>query len=150
MASRAITSTVEISAPRPVVWDVLVDVARYPEWNPFTIEVDTSFRIGDPVRMRVALLPWLVIPQTEVISSYDEGRSFSWGVTMVGRWFLQADRVQVLEDLPGGGTRYSTTDTFVGRGVGLNQLLTGRLVQRGFDGVASGLKRRCEPPPAAS
>lgn len=150
MASRAITSTVEIAAPRPVVWHVLVDVARYPEWNPFTVEVDTTFAIGTPVRMRVALQPWLVISQTEVISSYDEGRSLSWGVTMVGRWFLQADRVQVLEDLPGGGTRYSTTDTFVGRGVALNHLLTGRLVQRGFDGVANGLKRRCESPPAAS
>lgn len=150
MTSRAITSTVEISAPRPAVWDVLVDVARYPEWNPFTVRVDTTFALGSPVRMRVALLPWLVIPQTEVISSYDEGRSFSWGVTMGGRWFLQADRVQVLEDLPGGRTRYTTTDTFTGRGVALNHLLTGRLVQRGFDGVASGLKRRCEPPPAAS
>lgn len=150
MTSRAITSTVEISAPREAVWAVLVAVARYPEWNPFTIEVATTFAIGAPVRMRVALLPRLVIRQTEVISSYDEGRSFSWGVTMLGPWFLQADRTQVLEDLPGGRTRYTTTDTFTGRGAPLNHLLTGRLVQRGFDGVASGLKRRCEPPRAAS
>lgn len=151
MQTRAITSTIEISAPREAVWDVLVDVARYPEWNPFTIAVDTTFAVGSPVRMRVALLPWLVIPQREVISSYDEGRSFSWGTTMVGPWFLQADRTQVLEDLPDGtGTRYTTTDTFTGGAVPVNHLLTGRLVQRGFDGVASGLKRRCEPPPSAS
>lgn len=150
MQTRAISSTIEISAPREAVWAVLVDVARYPQWNPFTVEVDTTFEIGSPVRMRVALLPRLVISQTEVLSSYDEGRSFSWGVTMGAAWFLSADRTQVLEDLPGGGTRYTTTDTFTGRGTLLNHLLTGRLVQRGFDGVASGLKRRCEPPPPAS
>jgi hypothetical protein len=142
--SRAISSTIEIDAPRDRVWAVLRDVSRYPEWNPFTTSVDTTFEPGARVSMRVALRPPLVIPQTEWITSYVEGDCFSWGTTMLAPWFLTADRVQVLEDLPGGGTRYSTTDTFTGRGVGLVVLVTGRWVQRGFDDVARALKARCE------
>ncbi len=41
--------TVEIAAPAQVVWDVLLDYARYPEWNPYTVRVESSCRLGEPV-----------------------------------------------------------------------------------------------------
>ncbi len=144
MASRAITSTIAIDAPRDVVWGVLRDVEHYPEWNPFTVSVRTSFELGARVDMRVALRPPKTIAQTEHISSYVDRVSFSWGTTVGPRWFLRADRTQVLEDLPGSRTRYTTTDTFTGRGVPLVMALTRRYVQRGFDDVARALKTRCE------
>lgn len=142
--SRAISATADIAAPRARVWEVLRDVARYPEWNPFTVSVQTTFAIGDPVVMQVALRPPRTIRQVERISSYVEGERFSWGVVMGPRWFLRADRLQLLEELPDGGTRYTTTDVFDGAGVGLMTALVGRYVARGFDDVARALKARCE------
>lgn len=144
MARRAISSSVDIDAPRQRVWEVLRAVDRYPEWNPFTIKVETTFAMGTDVVMRVALRPPRTIKQVEQISSYDEGVSFSWGTAVGPGWFLRADRTQVLTDLAGGGTRYATTDTFTGAGVPLVLALTGRYVQRGFDDVARALKARCE------
>ncbi len=44
-----------IAAPRPAVWGVLVDFTRYPEWNPFTVGVQTTGRVGDPVLLDVQL-----------------------------------------------------------------------------------------------
>ena len=41
--------TVQIEAPAAFVWDVLVDYARYPEWNPYTVAVETTLRIGDRI-----------------------------------------------------------------------------------------------------
>ncbi len=41
--------TVQIEASAAFVWDVLVDYASYPEWNPYTIAVDTTLQVGDRI-----------------------------------------------------------------------------------------------------
>ena len=73
-----------------------------------------------------------------------EGERLCWGGNVGPRWFINADRCQVLTDLGHGRTRYFTTDVFHGIGVGLMLLLVGRHVQRGFDDVARALKTRAE------
>ena len=44
-----IEETLEIDAPAELVWEVITDVKRYPEWNPFQVEMQTSFKPGDPM-----------------------------------------------------------------------------------------------------
>ena len=44
-----------IAAPPKAVWKVLVDFARYPEWNPFTVRVETEAKVGARVKMDVML-----------------------------------------------------------------------------------------------
>ncbi len=140
----AISSTIEIDAPIAQVWAVLKDVDRYGEWNPFTVTVSTTFALGSPVDMMVALRPPKLMNQVEYVTSYVEGSRVSWGVAVGPRWFIDADRVQELTDLGNGRTRYFTEDTFTGIGVWLMRLTLGSNVQRGFDRVAQGLKQRCE------
>ena len=142
--SFAISSTIEIAAPIDHVWAVLKDVERYPEWNPFTVIVKTTFELGSPVDMMVKLRPPRQLHQVEYVTSYVEGSKVSWGVAVGPKWFIDADRVQELTDLGSGRTRYFTSDEFRGVGIHLMKLLVGRDVQRGFDAVAQGLKRRCE------
>src|SRR4051794_16320265 len=43
------SATVEIDAPDWFVWGVLVDYARYPEWNEYTISVETRLQVGDVI-----------------------------------------------------------------------------------------------------
>ncbi|MCU1593873.1 MAG: hypothetical protein JWO12_1265 [Frankiales bacterium] len=142
--SYAISSTIDIDAPIEQVWATLTDVERYPEWNPFTVVVKTTLELGSPVDMMVALRPPKQRHQVEYVTSYVEGTRVSWGVAVGPRWFIDANRVQELTDLGEGRTRYFTEDTFTGIGVGLMRLLLGAAIQRGFDGVAQGLKQRCE------
>ena len=53
-AQNIVTSvTVEIDAPVAVVWQVLTDLDRYAEWNPFTVRIDTTFKLGDPVHLHI-------------------------------------------------------------------------------------------------
>lgn len=136
----------DIEAPIDLVWSVLVDVARYPEWNPFTVSVRTDFALGSPVDMQVALRGpgRRTRHQVERITSFDPSSyRLSWGVEVGPGWFITADRWQQLTVVD-GRTRYETSDEFTGVGVGLMLALMGSKVQRGFDGVARALKTRCE------
>jgi len=143
--TRSVGAVTEIDAPLERVWAVLTDVARYPEWNPFTVSVQTDFELGSPVDMRVNLLGrGRTIHQVEYVTSYVEGRRVSWGVNVGPGWFITADRWQELTDLGDGRTRYETVDEFTGVGVGFMLLLMRRHMARGFADVARALKARCE------
>lgn len=142
---RDIAASVEIGAPRARVWSILVDLSRYPEWNPFTPRVEASLKIGEPVILHVAMKPGKpTMRQPEVMTSYVEGEELGWGTTMGHRALLHANRTQRLVDLGGGRTRYDTVDRFEGALVPLVMALYGRHVQRGFDETAAALKKRAE------
>lgn len=150
---RAVGASCDIDAPVELVWSVLTDLASYPEWNPFTVSVDTTFELGAPVDMQVVLFPWWTRHQVEYISGFHPGHEVSWAVTMGAPWLVTADRYQRLTDLGGGRTRYETADVFTGAGVPVVFALMGRSMRKGFEGVAAGLKERCEslrPPGAAT
>ena len=40
----SISATIDIVAPPDAVWEVLTDYARYPEWNPFIVEMSGDKR----------------------------------------------------------------------------------------------------------
>lgn len=141
---RAISSEIEINAPIERVWSILRDFDSYPEWNPFTVSVKTALELGTPVDMQVKLRPPKAMHQVEYVSAVVPGERVCWGGHVGPRWFISADRCQVLTDLGGDRTRYFTTDVFTGLGVGLMFLVVGRHVQRGFDDVAAALKARAE------
>ncbi len=148
---RAVSASTEglgdIDAPIDAVWAVLMDVASYPEWNPFTVSVQTSFELGSPVDMQVALNPssGRTRHQVEYITSFHPDRyRVSWGVDVGPAWFIKADRWQQLTDLGDGRTRYETSDEFTGIGVPLMLAIMEKKVQRGFTDVARGLKARAE------
>ena len=149
--ARSVGASIDIDADIATVWSVLVDVDRYPEWNPFTVSVVTTFELGAPVDMRVALRGRRdrqgrrkTMHQVEYITEYQPGRRVSWGVSVGPAWFILADRWQELTDLGQGRTRYATSDEFTGVGVGFMFLLMRGHMERGFREVAQGLKARAE------
>jgi hypothetical protein len=132
-----------IGAPRERVWEVLVDFERYGEWNPFTPEVRTRLEAGVPVDMRVRL--WSgERGQREYVTQVVMGERVCWGMHMGAAWLLRAERCQWLEALDGGRTRYVTEDRLTGALTPLVLALYGRSMQRGFQGVADGLKGQVE------
>jgi uncharacterized protein YndB with AHSA1/START domain len=136
---RRFVAEVEIDAPIEKVWEVLVDLPRYREWNPFTIEVRSALEVGAKVEMRVRMSKLgITISQRETLRAIEPPHRLVWGEDMIG---VRAERVQTLEAIA-RGTRYRTVDTLEGPLVPIVALIFGSSLEDGFRGVAQGLADR--------
>lgn len=146
-AENIITSIkVEIDAPASVVWDVLVDLARYPEWNPFTVRAESTLTLGDPVHLYlpnpavggedIHVLEHLVVFAPHQLLAWEQRPTASSNVA--------ARRDQYVGTLGAERSSYQTTDIFLG--VDEDQITKdfGPWVQQGFDALALAVKSRAE------
>ncbi|MFW5920299.1 MAG: SRPBCC domain-containing protein [Polyangiales bacterium] len=143
MPEATVRAEAVIEAPRETVWAVLADLPRYPEWNPFTVRVRSTLRVGDPVDMRV-MLHGVPHPQREWIRSVSHCEHICWGMHMLSPKLLRAERWQTLETLGPDRTRYVSEDRLEGPLVPLVLRTYGGAMQRGFDALATALKHRAE------
>lgn len=136
---------VEIEAPQFFVWQVLVDFVRYPEWNPYTVRVDTRLEIGGDVVLHLPHpdRPGETMTTTEVLRVIDEPCHLRYDTadTLPG---LFAVRDQWVQNLGAERSSYVTVDVFSGEFAQVAADLQGAWVKAGFDSVAVALKERAE------
>ena len=136
---------VEIDAPQAFVWEVLVDYARYPEWNPYTVRVDTRLVIGADVVLHLPHPDRLgqTMTTTEVMRVIDAPHHLQYDTadSLPG---IFAVRDQWVEQLSPDRCSYRTTDVFSGEHAQVAFDLQGQWVKDGFDAVALALKERAE------
>ncbi len=134
--------TVEIEAPASVVWDVLTDLPNYNEWNPHCVRIESTLRLGDPVRMKLVNYanPGTLIPVVEYLCAFEPDRLLAWEAPWLAEWPYPARRDQVIEALGESRCRYHSTDVFRGD-TGIHVMrFAGDWVKRAFDDVARALK----------
>jgi hypothetical protein len=140
-----VRSEIDIDAPAERVFDILADVDRYGEWNPFTPEVTSTLRLGDPVDMRVRLRPGRPLSrQVETVTANERPRRLCWGADIGARFLVRADRCQELTAVGPDRTRYVCTDRIRGWLAPVVMRFYGEAMQRGFDDCARALKKRAE------
>lgn len=137
------TERILIKAPVEFVWDVLTDVEKYGEWNPFTPDARTDFRIGSPAHLRVRMGP-ARMPITETVSAFERPRLIAWTKTFGAPWLLVAVREQHLEPRDEGSCEYHNADRLRGVLAPLVSLCFGGYMSRGFTDVGEGLRRYAE------
>ncbi len=131
---------ISINAPPNVVWDVAVDVERWPEWTPSVTSVKRidqgPFEMGS-----VALIKQPGLPAAEwTVTALTRGEQFTWesrrpGLRMIGSHGITAT--------DGGAQSRLRIDMF---GVVARLLwpLIRFSVQRALEQENTGLKKRCE------
>jgi hypothetical protein len=134
---------IEINAPLQVVWSILDDFDRYPEWNPFTVYVRTNRVVGQAVYLDVCMGKSFKQTQKEILKAYQPPYKLAWG-GLFPRSILSATRWQELEPLDAFRTRYLTYETFTGLLEPLTMWLCGRDIEQGFIQVSQTLKHRAE------
>lgn len=133
--------TVEIPAPASFVWGVLIDYAGYPQWNPYTLKVDTTLAIGDPIDLTLPRPDGSdgTFVSREYIRVIDPPRllRYDTGDTFPG---LSGVRDQWITELGPDRCSYRTRETFTGKYADAVMTAQGAWVKNGFDAVAHALR----------
>jgi uncharacterized membrane protein len=134
-----------IDAPAQQVWEVIFDVARWPEWTPTIDSVerleDGPFRVGSRAVVRQPKLPKASWEVTEVV----DGRSFTWEAKGPGMKTIA--RHEVVPDATGSAVTLSIEQT--GPMGAVAGLVWRRLTQRYIELEAESLANRVNGAPAA-
>jgi hypothetical protein len=140
----SVRAEIEIDAPAERIFDILTDLPAYPEWNPFTPRVESTLRRGDPVHLYVRLTGSRLSHRVETVTHHERPTRLCWGTTIGARFLLRAERCQTLTPIDERRTRFVNEDVFRGWLAPLVMRVYGRAMQRGFEAVASALKKRAE------
>lgn len=142
---RLATSQAEvvINAPQQVIWDILIDLGHYSEWNPFTAGASGVLAVGQHIVLTVHMNERNTLGVTEIVRVIEPPHTLAWG-SAYPKWLLDATRYQVLIPLSSVQTRYQTWETFGGPLGILVAFTQKRDVERGFEAAASALKARAE------
>ncbi|NLP64840.1 SRPBCC domain-containing protein [Paraburkholderia sacchari] len=146
-AQNIVTSVrVEIDAPASVVWDVLVDLPRYKEWNPYTVRIESTLKLGEPVHIYIPdpAQPGSEIHVFEHLVAYEPGQLLAWEQRPTAESKDAARRDQYIEALGDERSAYFTTDLFLGVNADSIMQSFGPWVKQGFDGIARGVKAQAE------
>lgn len=140
------SQTVEIAAPAELVWSVLVDLASYPQWNPYTVKVESSLRLGEPVNLYLPdpSQPSALLHVIEYLADFQPPQLLAWEMRASADNPDAARREQIIERTGPASCRYHTTDLFLGATADQVMALHGAWVKQGFDAVALALKGRAE------
>ena len=132
--------SVEISRPAELIWSVLMDVERWPEWTSSITSINrldqAPFGMGSSVSIRQPKLKTM----TWRVSEFVPGRLFTWKTQSPGMSTTARHTIQPREH----GCIVTHTIEHDGRLALLLEPFFRRLTQRYVEMEAQGLKKECE------
>lgn len=141
--ARDITTAIEIDAAPERVWEVLTDLERYGEWNPFIVSAEGTPQVGGRLTLRMKAGGKTFTVRPTVVEA-NEGRLLRWVGRIVVPGVFHADHIHTIEPTS-TGARYVQRERFRG---GLVPLLGKTLAatEAAFQEMNLALKDRTEQP----
>jgi len=137
-------TTFPIEASSEVVWDVLVDFERYPEWNPSLPAIAGELQVGSTVSMSLAMpgrpSPKVKAELTEVVPQ----QRLVWHGNVGADWLFAGDRQFVIDPGEGDTVQFTHVEDVRGLLFPLFRALMGSAIQRHHEGLNEALTRRAE------
>ena len=141
------SETVTIDAPASLVWDVLLDMPQYGDWNPFVVECESTLEVGDPVKMKIKSYVNAepeFFEHTEYICHFEPEKQIAWMIPHYDYWPYPARRDQYIKATGPKSCEYYTATEFRGpNGIHVMRF-TGSWVKQAFDDTAHALKAHAE------
>lgn len=110
---RSITTEIHIAASPERVWEILSDLSRWHEWNPFIREAEGEASVGS--RLKLRMFPAGGKPMTfrPTVRAAEPARELRWLGRLVMPGVFDGEHAFQLEAAD-GGTRLTQAETFTG------------------------------------
>ena len=139
-----LTSEAQIDASPERVYDVLTDLERYSEWNPWIIAVRGDGRVGGPpVEAEVKLGNKTMTVGHRILVAAPP-QVFQWCDVGWFTHFVYGQRTRYVRARPDGGVDYHVELLLAGSLVWLVRVLYERHLRAGMDAETAALKARAE------
>lgn len=133
-----------IAAPADRVWQVLTELPRYPEWNPFIRRARGSLAVGGTVRVRVSAALGLPLRFRARVLACEPGRELRWRGSVAADWLAVGEHSFRIEPIDDQHVRFVQRETLGGLLPRLLARLVAREARRGFAAMNSALAQRAE------
>jgi hypothetical protein len=136
---------VEIDAPASIVWEILVDLPRYGEWNPFCVKCESTLEMGAPVVMTLANF-WddTLATVVEYVCAVEPEKLLAWHMDWSEEWPYAGRRDQYIESLGPERCTYRTTDAYLGESAIHIMRFGNGWIEAGFNATCRALKKHAE------
>jgi hypothetical protein len=134
------SATTTINASTDIIWAILTDASRYPEWDPGTERIEGTIALGNKITIYSKLSPDRAFPVK--VSELASRQSMTWSSGMPLGLF-KGERTFTLAQKAGGSVQVTVREVFSG----LLLPLFGRSLPdltSTFKEFLAGLKKRAE------
>jgi hypothetical protein len=140
---RSIEATTTIAAPPDEVWKILVDGARYGEWNPFITSLSGDITPGSRVQVRIRPPGGRPMTFRPVVTHASLADGLRWNGHLLIPGLCDGTHEFLLAKTSDGGTRLTQQETFRGLMVPmLGGMMKPTLL--GFEAMHAALQRRVD------
>jgi hypothetical protein len=138
---KEIRTEIEINASSEKVWSILVDFAKYEQWNPFINKIDGKAEEGSKIEIHIETPGGKKRKYEPTVTKVDQGRELRW----LGKsWVLNGEHIFNIEQVQQGRVRLVHRELFDG----LLTLVFGKSldtdVKKGFEEMNRALKEKAE------
>src|SRR3712207_2871096 len=146
--AKELSAEVDIRATPERVWQVLTDLAAYPEWNPFIVRAEGVVGPGHRLTLRMQPVGGRAMTLRPRLVTVAMNRELRWRGTLGMPGLMDAEHTFELQP-HAGGTRLIHQETFRGVLVPLVARSLDRNTLPAFVAMNEALKQRAENPPRA-
>jgi len=142
---KQITSQIEISASPDQVWQVLVDFAAYPKWNPFMRRAEGELRAGGRLKVHFKPSKGMGMTIKLTVLKAEPGRELRWIGHLLMAGLFNGEHYFTIESLKEGRVRFVQGEVFTGVLVPLMAAMGGmKNTLLSFGEMNAALKERAE------
>src|SRR5215210_3256174 len=95
--SKELVSSIDIAAPAERVWEVLVDFAAFPTWNPFITSAEGRPGTGGRLTLRMQPVGGSAVTLRPSVIEVVEGHRLRWQKRLGVRGLFDADHLFIVE-----------------------------------------------------
>jgi hypothetical protein len=139
---RELRTEIEIDARPESVWEILVDFAKYPEWNPFIKSISGEASEGSRLKVRIEPDGGKAMTFEPKVVAVDVNKKFAWKGKVLMSGIFDGQHEFILERLADGKTRFVHREEFSGILVPIIWPMLEAKTKRGFTQMNEALKKR--------